>query len=32
MAKISKYQLSMAGEYAVCSELCKRGFDATATT
>lgn len=31
MAKISKYQLSMTGEYAVCSELCKRGFDVSLT-
>jgi hypothetical protein len=31
MVKISKYQLSMAGVYTVCSELCKRGLDATAT-
>ncbi len=26
-----KYQLSMAGEYGVCSELSKRGFDVSIT-
>jgi len=26
-----KYRLGMAGEYGVCSELCKRGFDASIT-
>ena len=26
-----KYRLSMAGEYGVCAELCKRGFDASVT-
>lgn len=31
MPKISKYQLSMAGEYAVCSELSKRGWDVSIT-
>ena len=31
MAKISKYHLGMAGEYAVCSELCKREFDVSIT-
>ena len=33
MAKSAKekYKLSMAGEYGVCAELCKRGFDASIT-
>ena len=33
MAKSSteKYKLSMAGEYGVCAELSKRGFDASIT-
>jgi len=33
MARSSKekYRLSMAGEYAVCAELSKRGFDASIT-
>ena len=33
MAKSSteKYKLSMAGEYGVCAELCKRGYDASIT-
>ncbi len=31
MAKISKYLLSLTGEYAVCSELCKRGYDVSLT-
>lgn len=33
MAKsnVSKYQLSMAGEYGVCAELSKRGFDVSIT-
>ena len=31
MAKIDKYHLSIAGEYAVCSELCRRGWDANIT-
>ena len=33
MAKTSKekYRLSMAGEYGVCAELSKRGFDASIT-
>ncbi|MBR3700044.1 MAG: hypothetical protein IKM85_11090 [Bacteroidales bacterium] len=31
MAIIKKHHLSMAGEYAVCSELCKRGFDVSLT-
>lgn len=26
-----KYQLSMAGEYGVCAELCKRGYDISIT-
>lgn len=28
---VDKYKLSMAGEYGVCAELCKRGFDASIT-
>ena len=33
MAKSSteKYNLSMAGEYGFCAELCKRGYDASIT-
>ena len=31
MPKIDKYHLGMAGEYAVCSELCKREYDASIT-
>ena len=33
MAKssVEKYKLSMAGEYGVCAELLKRGFDASIT-
>ncbi|MBR3493705.1 MAG: hypothetical protein IKH44_15565 [Bacteroidales bacterium] len=31
MTTIDKYHLSLAGEYAVCSELCKRGFDVSIT-
>ena len=31
MTTIDKYHLSLAGEYAVCSELCKRGLDVSIT-
>ena len=30
-SNIDKYKLSMAGEYGVCAELSKRGFDASIT-